>query len=270
MTDDRQAGIAESSRTQITFLGTAAVVPGRGQDSTCFVINGKHLVDTGWYGALKMLHYGLDPMDLDTLILTHCHHDHYLGLPLLLFYRSTCAARRPDGPPLKIIGPQEDLERVVRLALQFLQSDRYPVVAPAVELFPLSPGDRFETDSVQLEPCVAIHTVPALCYRFTDRHNGKTFAFTGDTAPSAKIVEHVRGLPLLIHEASYGPAPAPADDAYLHSGAPDAARIASEARVGRLALVHGVAEKQEAAVAAAQALFPNTFWPADGQTVTVE
>src|SRR5579871_448290 len=262
--------MADIQQMQITFLGTAAVVPGSGQDSTSFVINGRHPVDTGWYGALKMLRYGLDPVDLETLILTHCHHDHYLGLPMLLFYRSTRAASRPDCPPLKIVGPAEDLERVIRLALQFLQSDRYPQVAPAMELFPLRPGDHFETVAFQLETCAAIHTVPALCYRFTDRRTGKRFAFTGDSAPSAKIVEHVRGASLLIHEASYGAASAPENDAYLHSGAPDAARIASEAQVSRLALVHGVAEKQEAAVVAAQALFPNTFWPADGQIVVIE
>ena len=54
-----------------------------------------------------------------------------------------------------------------------------------------------------------------------------------------------------------------------HSGAPDAARVALEAGVGRLALLHCVEERQAAALAAAQALFPNTFWPEDGETVTL-
>jgi ribonuclease BN (tRNA processing enzyme) len=50
-------------------------------------------------------------------------------------------------------------------------------------------------------------------------------------------------------------------------GAPDAARLAREAGVGRLALVHCREDKQAAALAAARPLFPNVFWPADGETV---
>src|SRR5579871_6483509 len=110
----------------VTFLGTSAVVPGAGHDTASFLINGKYLVDTGWYAAIKMRSYGFDPMQLEYLVLTHCHHDHYLGLPQLLFYLRMRRRERPDRPPLKIVGPAEDLERVVMLARQFLQPDRFP------------------------------------------------------------------------------------------------------------------------------------------------
>jgi ribonuclease BN (tRNA processing enzyme) len=45
--------------------------------------------------------------------------------------------------------------------------------------------------------------------------------------------------------------------------------VAREAAVKRLALVHCPREKQEAALSAAQALFPNAFWPTDGENVVV-
>src|SRR5689334_23751249 len=115
----------EAPRTEVTFLGTDAVVPECGGDTASFVINRKIMVDTGWYGAIKMRCYGLDPMQIETLILTHCHHDHYIGLPQLLFYLTMRASERADRPKLKIIGPAEDLELVVRLAQQFLQMDRF-------------------------------------------------------------------------------------------------------------------------------------------------
>src|SRR5205085_437983 len=40
-------------QTTITLLGSAAVLPGAGQDTACFLINGRVLFDTGWYAALK-------------------------------------------------------------------------------------------------------------------------------------------------------------------------------------------------------------------------
>ena len=254
------------SETQITFLGTASVVPGGGHDTASFLINGRYLVDTGWYAVIKMKLYGFDPMQLEYLFLTHCHHDHYIGLPQLLFYLRMRAWERPDRPPLKIVGPAEDLERVVTLSRQLLQPDRFPDVDSTPTLFPLHPGDTLETEEFRLTTCASRHPVPGLCYRFADHATGAEFAFTGDTAWHPPIVEHVRDVSLLITEASYGANPAPADNRSLHSGAPEAARLAVEAQVGRLALIHAIEERQAEAVAAAQTIFPHSFWPQDGET----
>lgn len=260
---------ASGAGTTVIFLGTDAVVPEGGADTASFVINGRHMVDTGWYGAIKMRCYGLEPMDLETLIFTHCHHDHYIGLPHLLFYHRMRARERPDRPPLKIIGPAGEIELVVGLAQAFLQMDRFPPVQYQPELIPLQPGDTHDGPDFHLATCASLHPVPGLCYRFTDKRTGRVIAFTGDTAYDAAIPAFLKGADLLVHEASYGASPAPASNASLHSGAPDAARVALEAEVKRLALVHCPREKQPAALAAAQALFPNTFWPADGETAVV-
>jgi len=257
-------------QTEVTFLGTDAVVPGCGGDTATFVLNRRYLVDTGWYAAIKMRCYDLDPMQLEYLILTHCHHDHYLGLPALLFYHRMRASERPDRKPLKIVGPAEDLELVVTLAQQFLQMERFPPVHYAPELIPLQPGQSWEDPHFILETCASLHPVPGLCYRFTDKRTGKVVAFTGDTAYDPSILPLLQGASLLIHEASYGASPAPVSNASLHSGAPDAARVAIEAGVRRLALVHCPQQRQAEALLAARSLFANTFWPADGETVLVE
>lgn len=260
----------ESAQTNVTFLGTDAVVPECGGDTASFVINRKYLIDTGWYAAIKMRCYGLEPLKLEYLFLTHCHHDHYIGLPQLLFYFTMQARVHPNRPPLKIIGPAEDLERVVQLAQQFLQMQRFPPVHYAPERIPLHPGDAYEDAQFSLTTCASVHPVPALCYRFTDKRTGKVIAFTGDTAYNPGIVRHVQGADLLIHEASYGPSPAPENNASLHSGAPEAARVAIEAGVRRLALIHCPQEQKNAALAAARSLFPSSFWPADGENVIIE
>lgn len=257
------------AQTQVLFLGTASVVPEGGHDTASFVINGKYLVDTGWYATIKMRQYGLDPMDIAYLFLTHCHHDHYIGLPQLLFYLRMRAHERPDRPSLKIVGPAGDLEIVVALARQLLQPERFPDVDSHPDLIPLQPGETYEEEAFRLDTCASLHPVPGLCYRFTDRATGTVFAFTGDTAYHPPIATLVRGAALLIHEASYGASPAPENNRSLHSGAPEAARIAQEAGVGRLALVHGSVERQQAAVTAAHAIFPETFWPQDGESVTI-
>jgi ribonuclease Z len=258
------------TKTTVTFLGTSSVIPGAGHDTSSFLINGRCLVDTGWYAVLKMKSYGFDPLDLEWLFLTHLHHDHYMGLPQILFYLSMRRSDRPDRLPLKIAGPAEDLARVVSLAQRFLQPERFESLAYEPRLYPLKPGLALEDPAFRLDTCSSLHPVPGLCYRFTDQKTGAAFVFTGDTAYHPPIAALAKGAALLIHEASYGPDPGPAGDAWGHSGAPDAARIAREAGVKRLALVHCAEDRQEAALAAARALFPNSFWPKDGEAVTVE
>ena len=259
------------TRTTVTFLGTEAVVPSGGGDTASFVLNGKYLVDTGWYAAIKMKCYNLNPLDLEYLFLTHGHHDHYIGLPHLLFtFAMRASAERPGRAPLKIVGPAADVERVVERAQQFLQTDQFPAARYDPQIIPLQPGETLDDPNFHLETCSSLHPVPGLCYRFTDRQTGAIVAFTGDTAYDPGVVRHVRGASLLIHEASYGASPAPAANASLHSGAPDAARVAREAGVSRLALVHCPRANQPDALRAAQAIFPDTFWPADGETVMLD
>lgn len=260
-------GQSPGDRTSVLFLGTEAVVPTANHDSASFVINRSYLVDSGWNAPIRMTAHGVSPLDIQALILTHCHHDHYMALPQLLFFLMMRRSERPNRPPLRIIGPAGEIETVLRLSRQFLQVERFPDLALDVELTPLRPGDAYEDDQLRLETCASLHPVPGLCYRVTDRRTGAALAFTGDTAYHPELPQIATGASLLIHEASYGAADTPAANSSLHSSAADAARVASEAGVERLALIHCPVSDQASAVERARAIFPNSFWPKDGETV---
>jgi ribonuclease BN (tRNA processing enzyme) len=82
------------------------------------------------------------------------------------------------------------------------------------------------------------------------------------------IVAHVEGVSLLIHEACYNDGDPP-DKPGKHSQPKQAALAAKKAKVGRLALIHATPHFRERKVEAARKIFPNTFWPRDGETVSV-
>src|SRR5262245_34758140 len=94
-----------------------------------------------------MLSFGCDPLAVEYLLVTHFHHDHYLGLPHLLFYRAMARARQQPAPPLRIVGPPEDLEKIVERTHAFLQAERFPEVWPQIVLMPIQPGERLEVDA---------------------------------------------------------------------------------------------------------------------------
>lgn len=252
------------NRTTVTILGTSGAIPEVGGDSPTFLINDRYLVDTGWSVISNLRGRGIDPLQLEYVFFTHFHHDHYMSLPSLLYYFLM------KGKPLqelKIVGPAEDLMLIVTRAMSFLHAERYFDAANVPTLIPLVPGDSYENGDFRIGTCPTIHPVQGLCYRFEDKQTSKVFSFTGDTAYYPPIGEHVKGSDLLIHEAALGPIAAnPDDNAYMHAGAIDAARIAEAAGVGKLLLIHAYASRTEASVAEAKQVFRGEVeWPRDGQ-----
>lgn len=254
--------IGECPCTTITFLGISSCIPDAGHETACFLINGRHMVDTGWMGVLRMREYGFDPLNLETIIFTHMHHDHYIGLPHILFYLGLKQNAQPRTKPLKIIGPADDIKRVVELSFNLLQIHHYPELHMECEIVGLNADERYVADEFELTTFAAKHAsgkgkpIQALVYKFTDTRNGVQFAFTGDTHHHPPIADFVRGVPLLIHDAA-------------HTSPADAAEIARRAKVGKLVLIHLSEEKATEALVAAQAVFPNTFLPREGETLTL-
>jgi ribonuclease Z len=258
---------ASEVQTRLTFLGTSTANPAAGEDTACFVINGTLLIDCGFNAALNMQRYGYEATKIETLFVTHFHHDHYMGLPSLLFTRGMRSRELANRPPLLIVGPADDLPVVVELSRRFLQADRFPTVWPKVELRPLEPGQTYETDQFKIETVKALHPVTGFCARFTDKATGATIAFSGDTNPNPALAKLAQGADVLIHEASIGPTTPDDKIGKDHSRAVDAARTAKEAGVKQLVLVHLSSRQKDASLAAAQKIFANTILGTDGQTL---
>jgi ribonuclease Z len=253
--------------TRITFIGTAAVLPEEGQDSASFVIDGRVMVDCGWAAALGMRLYHEHPQNVEALLITHCHHDHVMGLPALLFYWGMTAGGGRARPPLRIYGPAGEIEEVVENTRRFLRADKFPPVWPEVQVLPLSPGDAIREDGFDLTVTRALHPVPALCYRYEDA-DGARLVFTGDTGYNPDLVEFSRGADLLIHEASLSPGHTDRGG-YGHSSPDEAALIARAAGVKRLALIHYPRANSEAILNAARQVFPETILATQGLAMEI-
>jgi ribonuclease BN (tRNA processing enzyme) len=78
---------------------------------------------------------------------------------------------------------------------------------------------------------------------------GKSFVYSADTEPSARLAALAREADLLIHEAT--------GKGTGHSSAAQAASVARDARVGRLLLIHtNPYADRDAILAEAKAVFP--------------
>ena len=251
----------------VRVLGVAACTPERGGNTASFVLNGRILLDTGWYLTDRLLAAGVNPLDIEAVVFTHCHHDHIMGFPQLLFYYGMSGEKKPKRP-LRIFGPAGEIGRVVADGQRYLQFDRYPELHFAIEVAELRGGESVELCGLRMTACPARHAVPGLCCRFDDAA-GASVVFSGDTTWTPALIGLARGAGLLVHEASHGPNSVRDDKRWGHSGAPDAAEVARHAGVARLALVHCGESNRAAALAAAQAIFPASFLPAEGETLQI-
>jgi ribonuclease Z len=101
---------------------------------------------------------------------------------------------------------------------------------------------------------------------------GRLVVFTGDTRPSASVVDAAQGADLLIHEATFGDEEKDRAKETGHSTAKEAAQVALAAKAKQLVLCHVSARYSVSAddlVKEAKEVFPNVMVAKDGLEIQV-
>ena len=242
---------------KLTFLGTTASIPDAGEDSPCFLVNDRYLFDCGFDVCGGLRECGVLPDNIRYIFFTHMHHDHYIGLAGLLFYFIHNHAIHPEMgsvplDELTILGPAEDVGRVVNLACDFLQmGGQFYTDVPRPKVVALNPGDTFKTEDLFVQTGAARHPVQALSYRIEEK-NGTALAASGDTAYNPNTFALYRGCAALIHDCTMGlitDLEPPETRKNGHSNLYEAVRCAAETGIPVLFPVHMA--KNYAACAAA-------------------
>jgi phosphoribosyl 1,2-cyclic phosphodiesterase len=203
----------------------------------------------------ELVERGNGPLQVD-LLLSHTHWDHIQGIPFF-------APFFDDGNEVRVWGSKQgdvDLDAILRQQM-------HPVVFPvpldrvAAELFVehVEPGtfeiDGFEVDAIRLR-----HPGNTLGYRLTPMGGGASMAYVTDNelGPGGeydvglrwrrKLVQFLKDVDVLIHDAMYTPHDLDQHRGWGHSSYAEAVTLAAEARVARLVLFHHRPEHDDAAM----------------------
>lgn len=295
----------------LIILGTAGAVPTPDRALTATLIrrgSDRILVDCGEGTQRQMMRAGAGLQQVDLVLLTHFHADHYLGLPGMLKTWDLWGRTEPIhvyGPkgmnsmvPMfkRIIGTTGFEVAYHEVAAGFsLERSGYRLDAIATEhriasvgwalVEPDRPG-RFD-----VETAVALGVSPGPSFGALQRgdsvvtaagntvrpdevmgpsRSGRTVVVTGDTRPCLAVAKAAKGADVLVHDCTFLEEAADrAVDTY-HTTAKSAAQLAAEADVGLLVLTHlSFRHHPKAILAEAKATFSRSVLPNDLDRIEV-
>jgi len=185
---------------RVTVAGCGDAFGAGGRFNTCFLVHagGRTLaLDFGASSLIALKKLGLASTDVDAVVVSHLHGDHYGGLPFLLLDSQYEARRRR---PLKLLGPPGMGAR-----LPVLMEAMFTGTWRTAWRFPMSVDDlplRTPTEiaGFTVESFEVIHPSGAPATALRVRHGERLLAFSGDTAWTDALVDVADGADLLILE----------------------------------------------------------------------
>ncbi|MDR0690913.1 MAG: MBL fold metallo-hydrolase [Streptococcaceae bacterium] len=213
---------------KLTVLGCLGGYPHNDQGTTSFLLQAKGynlLIDCGSQAVTELEHH-VSPLCLDSVILTHYHHDHIADLGVLQQYRQLWPKENPnwDGQILKIWGHSEDKFHFNSLTMPEVSIGK-----------PYKKDDLKKIGPWDVTFMRTLHPVTAFALRLLERDTGKILVFTGDSGYLENFYEFAKNADVFLADTYFF---AGTEHAPTHLTSKEAGEIAAKARVKKLILTH--------------------------------
>ena len=219
---------------RLIFFGTAGAIQQAGNGNSSFLVETNSmnlLIDTSGSPVQSLLQAGVDPKQLDAVVMTHSHTDHIYAFPSLIHNLWLMGRAKPlvifSNPAVltkigELCRPLGVLEKKNLFSIEWVSLDDASrnVVGKSliVTLFPVE--HSVATSGVKIE------------------EEARTLVYSSDTSPCDRVVRESGGAAALIHEASGCNARESELNKKGHSSGRQAGEQAEKARVETLFLVH--------------------------------
>jgi ribonuclease BN (tRNA processing enzyme) len=200
---------SQAHKTRLVLLGTAGgarIKKNRSASAQAIIAGGRiYVVDCGYGVARQLVLAGLSLPQLRQVFITHHHSDHDIDLgPLLQLAWLSGLTTQVDcwGPP--------PMQRIMRdymryeaydIAIRTKDEGRIPF-AGLIRAHDVRGGGHVTQDENVRVTAALVHHPPvnlALAYRFDTAD--RSIVISGDTRPSAELIQLARGADVLVHEA---------------------------------------------------------------------
>lgn len=198
-----------SGTLQVTLLGTGNPRPNMERFGPSILVEaGTHriVIDAGRGSSQRLFEIGAREalVGVEALFLTHLHSDHVVGLPDL-WLTSWVFGRAKS---LEVFGPPGTAEMSGHLQQAFKwdvdmrsKDEGFPLEGVRLSARDVQPGVAFDRDGLRVTAFAVEHggvITPAYGYRVD--YQGRSVAFSGDTKLFEPLVEHAKGVDVIVHE----------------------------------------------------------------------
>src|SRR4051795_6238085 len=188
---------------QLRFVGCGDAFGSGGRLNTCFHVSGREanfLIDCGASALPALKRLEIDCNEIDLILITHFHGDHFAGLPFLLLEAQFTRRARP----LVIAGPQ-GIQTKLALAMEAMfEHSSKTQVRFELSVVELRPEKTKHLAGVMVTPYPVVHGQsggPFLAYRL--EAEGRVICYSADTEWTDTLIPAARNADLFIAEAYY-------------------------------------------------------------------
>jgi len=190
----------ERHSVSLCCVGTGDAFGSGGRLNSCFHLSfpaGQLLIDCGCSSLIGLHRCGIAPAEIDAVVISHLHGDHFGGIPYLLLEGKYASQRTR---PLTLIGPP-GLQQQVEAAAEAL----YPGMLSEKLNFPveyqrLDPEVPLQTSSAKINGFQVKHGSSQHVYGLRSEIAGKVISYTGDTEWTDNLLPLAQGSDVLIAE----------------------------------------------------------------------
>ena len=219
--------------SEVVFIGTSDAFGAGGRRQSAVFARGERggmLFDCGGTTNTGLTQLGLSRDEIDVILISHFHGDHFGGIPAFLYAALYTDARKH---PLQIIGPPDVQRRIANLAfaLGYHLEDRewsFPI-----EYRELHAGERLEAGPAQIEAFATRHQPEAHPQGYRVALGRERIAYSGDTGWFDDLPNQVAASDLFICECTLHDA-----DLDFHLSLEELREHRDDFDCGRLILTH--------------------------------
>lgn len=188
---------------ELHFIGTSDAFGAGGRRQSAFLVrepSGSVLVDCGATTNTGLNAEGIDRNEIDAIVISHFHADHFGGIPLFLL-----AALYEDQRkrPLVIAGPPGVESRIMQLAAAMGHAIPGRAWTFAIEYRELPAGHTADVGSAQVTSFETYHNKDVCPHGMQLRFGNRTIVYSGDTGWFDELPEYSQGADLFVCECTY-------------------------------------------------------------------
>jgi ribonuclease BN (tRNA processing enzyme) len=173
-----------------------------GNMNTCFYLKSTHtqlLIDCGATSLVGLKKQGIEPADLDYILISHLHGDHFGGLPFILLD----LFRKNRAKNLTIIGPKGIKEKTLAILELLYPGTQTDLDLSLIAFQEYQSENILETAFFKLQTFPVIHSAPSLPHGLKLFIDDKIIAFSGDTEWTDHLIELSKAADLFICECNF-------------------------------------------------------------------